>query len=28
MLRIQFVQRWLNLSDPQAEEAIYENESV
>jgi transposase, IS5 family len=28
MLRIYFLQQWLNLSDPQAEDAIYDSESM
>jgi len=28
MLRIYFVQQWLNLSDPQAEDTLYDSESV
>ena len=28
MLRIYFLQQWFNLSDPQAEEAIYDSESM
>src|SRR5580704_6875714 len=28
MLRIYFLQQWFNLSDPQAEDAIYDNESM
>jgi IS5 family transposase len=28
MLRIYFLQQWFNLSDPQAEDAIYGNESM
>src|ERR1700686_5119909 len=28
MLRIYFLQQWFNLSDPQAENAIYDNESM
>jgi IS5 family transposase len=28
MLRIYFVQQWFNLSDPQAEDAVYDSESV
>ena len=28
MLRIYFVQQWFNLSDPQAEDAIYDSESM
>src|SRR3984885_15328033 len=28
MLRIYFLQQWLNLSDPQAENAIYDSESM
>ena len=28
MLRIYFLQRWFNLSDPQAEDAIYDSESM
>ncbi|RDJ93224.1 transposase [Lacticaseibacillus rhamnosus] len=28
MLRIYFLQQWFNLSDPQAEDAIYDSESM
>ena len=28
MLRLYFLQQWFNLSDPQAEDAIYDNESM
>ncbi len=28
MLRIYFLQQWFNLSDPQAEDAIYDSESI
>jgi len=28
MLRIHFLQQWFNLSDPQAEDAIYDSESI
>ncbi len=28
MLRISFMQQWFNLSDPQAEDAIYDSESM
>ncbi|MBW2294425.1 MAG: transposase, partial [Deltaproteobacteria bacterium] len=28
MLRIYFMQQWFNLSDPQAEDAIYDSESM
>jgi transposase, IS5 family len=28
MLRIYFLQQWLNLSDPQAEDAIYDSEAM
>src|SRR5947199_2990230 len=28
MLRIYFVQQWFNLSDPQAEDSLYERESI
>jgi hypothetical protein len=28
MLRIYFVQQWFNLSDPQAEDALYDSESI
>jgi hypothetical protein len=28
MLRIYFVQQWFNLSDPQAEDSVYDSESI
>ncbi len=28
MLRIYFLQQWFNLSDPQAEDAMYDSESI
>jgi transposase, IS5 family len=28
MLRIYFLQQWFNLSDPQAEDAVYDSESM
>jgi len=28
MLRIYFLQQWFNLSDPRAEDAIYDSESM
>src|SRR5574341_831283 len=28
MLRIYFVQQWFNLSDPQAEDALYDSEAI
>jgi hypothetical protein len=28
ILRIYFLQRWFNLSDPQAEDALYDSESM